>query len=106
MYATIRRYPVKGDTTARATVEQLKRQVQDEFLPILNSMPGFHGYYMIRSGPSELVTLSLFDTEQGAADSNRRAAEYVRRAKLPVELGPPEILQGEVLTHREVAVGV
>ena len=100
MYATIRRYPVKGNAT-KAALEQFRRQLQDEFVPQVHGIGGFHGYYVVNLG-RELVSIGLFETESGATESTRKSAEWVRQARFPIEFDSPEVLQGEVLTSAEL----
>lgn len=102
MYATIRRYTPKGSVTP-AALEQFRRQIHDEFIPLAQEINGFHGYYMLNVENRELLSISLFETEAGGAESTKRAGDYVRNTKLPLELGKPEVLQGEVLTFAEAA---
>jgi predicted DNA-binding transcriptional regulator YafY len=102
VYATIRRYAAKGNVTT-ATLEQFRRQLHDEFIPQVQGISGFHGYYVVNLENRELLSISLFETETGAAESTRKSAEWVRKARLPIEFGKPEILQGEVLTSVEAS---
>jgi hypothetical protein len=48
--------------------------------------------------------VSLFDTEAGAAESTRRAAEFARSGSLPIQLGTPDVVQGNVFVVREAAM--
>ena len=43
MYTTIRRYSPKNGAVNKASLELLRRQIRDEFLPILQQIPGFRG---------------------------------------------------------------
>jgi hypothetical protein len=102
MYATIRRYSPKGVVPSNA-MEELRRLLHDEFLPIARGIQGFHGYYAVNVEGRELVTLSIFETPAGGEESTRRAADFVKQHTLPFELGRPEVLSGEVLTFAEAA---
>jgi hypothetical protein len=102
MYTTIRRYSPKNGAITKASLELLKRQLHDEFLPMIQRIPGFRGYYVLNVGNREVVTLSFCDTSEGAAESNRCAADYTLRNPLIFELGHPEVIEGEVLTCGEV----
>jgi hypothetical protein len=103
MYATIRRYSPKNGAVNKASLELLRRQIRDEFLPILQQIPGFRGYYLVSVENREVLTLSLYETLEGSAESSRCAAEYTLRNPLVFELGKPEITEGEVLTSAEPA---
>jgi heme-degrading monooxygenase HmoA len=97
MYATIRRYKVKNEQA-----EAVTRQITEDFLPMISEIPGFVSYDMVADG-DRMWTVSVFETEDAASESSRRAREYVRQnlaSKLPT---PPESAQGEVTVHKAVA---
>ena len=98
MFVTIRRYSPKNGAVNKASLQLLRRQLHDEFLPLLQQIPGFVGYYVLSVGDRELITLSFCETKEGSAESNRCAAEYTLRNPLVFELGRPEVTEGEVLT--------
>jgi hypothetical protein len=100
MFVTIRRYTPKGAIPENG-MQQLGRQIQEEFVPLAREIPGFHGYYCVNVRDRELVTLSIFETREGAVQSTQRAAQYVRENKLPFDINPPEVLEGEVLAAAE-----
>lgn len=101
MFVTIRRYSPKNGAINKASLELLRRQIHDEFLPIAKQIPGFRGYYVASVNDCELMTLSLYEGQEGTAESNQRAAEYTLRNPLIFELGQPEITDGRVLTFAE-----
>jgi hypothetical protein len=102
MYATIRRYTPKSGTVTTNDIRQLKQRLQDKFVPIVQELPGFHSYYAIDIGGAQVVTVSVFDDKHGATESTRRAAEFVKSDPLRERLGTPEVLEGEVLSTKEV----
>jgi hypothetical protein len=104
MFVTIRRYSPKNGAITKAALDLLRRQIQDDFLPILREIPGFHGYYVLNIGGRELLTISLCDSKEGSEESNRCAADYTLRNPLVYELGRPEVTEGEVLTFAEASV--
>jgi hypothetical protein len=101
MFVTIRRYSPKNGAVNKASLDLLRRQLHDEFLPLAQQIPGFGGYYVLNVGDRELITLSFCETREAAAESNRCAAEYTFRNPLVFELGRPEVTEGEVLTSAE-----
>jgi hypothetical protein len=103
MFVTIRRYCPKNGAVNKASLELLRRQIQDEFLPIIQKVPGFRAYYVLNIENRELITLSLCDSEEGSAASARCAAEYTLRNPLVYELGRPEVTEAEVLASIESA---
>jgi heme-degrading monooxygenase HmoA len=102
MFVTIRRYSPKNGAINKASLELLRRQLHDEFLPIIQQIPGFRGYYVVNIDNRELMTLSLWQTAEGSAESTRCAADYTLRNPLVYELGRPEVTEGEVLTASEM----
>ena len=103
MFVTIRRYSPKNGSINRASLELLRRQLRDEFLPSLRMVPGFAGYYVLNVGDRELVTLSLCESKEGSVESSRCSADYTLRNPLVYELGRPEVVEGEVLTSFQSA---
>jgi len=99
MFVTMRRYSPKNGAVNKASLELLRRQIQDEFIPIIEQVPGFRAYYVLNVDNREVVTLSFCDTLEGSAESTRCAAEYTLRNPLVYELGRPEVTECEVLTH-------
>ena len=104
MFVTIRRYSPKNGAINKASLELLRRQLHDEFLPLLRRIPGFSGYYVLSVGDRELVTLSFCGSKDASLESGRCAADYTLRNPLVFELGRPEVIEGEVLTAGEAAV--
>ena len=101
MFVTIRKYSPKNGSINRASLEVLRRQLREEFLPLLRKIPGFAGYYVLNVGDRELVTLSLCESREGSLESSRCSAEYTMRNPLVYELGRPEVIEGEVLTSSQ-----
>lgn len=101
MFATIRTYTPKPDSMTKANIDQLRRQLHDQFLPIAQKIDGFHGYYAVTVGTRQLITISVFENQKGGAESTRRAAEFVKQNPLPFDPGTPEVREGEVITYAE-----
>ena len=105
MFATIRRYTYKAGAVEEKTMDELKRRIESGFMPMVQNIPGFHGYFVVNAGNRELITISLFDNRSGAAESTRRAAEFVRQDPIKDQLRTPEVIEGELLLSREAPVG-
>jgi hypothetical protein len=105
MYVTIRRYSPKNGAVNKASLELLRRQIHDEFLPVVEQIPGFKGYYLVSVDNREVVTLTFCETMEASSESARCAADYTLRNPLVFELGRPEVTEGEVLTAVEAAQG-
>jgi heme-degrading monooxygenase HmoA len=74
MHATVRVY--EG---VEKPAEAIK-EVTATFLPLMKEIPGYIDYYFVDVGDSggRMVSISVFETEGAAEESNRRAAEWVR----------------------------
>jgi hypothetical protein len=106
MYATIRRYTVRDATTAHDAISSLKRRIEENFVPMIQDVQGFHCYYVIDANDRELVTISIFESAAGAQESTRRAAEFVRNDPARELLNSPEVIEGDLLVSKEAAVGM
>jgi hypothetical protein len=104
MYATIRRYTPKAAIDQKA-FDGLKQRIEDGFVPMAQEIRGFHCYYAVNVGNKQLITIGLFDDKAGAAESTRKAAEFVKKDPMKDQLGSPEILEGDLLVAKEAAVG-
>ena len=94
MYATIRKYSVKP-----GTAQEVKRRVDEGFIPIINSTDGFVGYHLMEVGDDKLATISIFQSQAGADESNRRAADWVKQNIASFVTSPVEITAGEMLLN-------
>jgi hypothetical protein len=92
MYASIRRYKT-------TSVDELIRRVQAGFLPLISNAPGFVAYYGVDAGDGVVASVSIFETQAGAEESNRLAAEWVKGNIAMLVAGTPEITVGEVAAH-------
>lgn len=90
MYATFRYYG--GNTEiADALVEH-----QDDVKRIVNGIDGFKAYYLIKTGDST-VSLTVYEDESGAEESNRAAAAWVGENLPDMAGAAPQISAGEVV---------
>jgi hypothetical protein len=101
MFVTIRRYSPRNGAVNKASMELLRRQIQDEFLPVIQQVTGFKAYYVLNVANREVVTLSFCQTEEGMAEASRCASDYTLRNPLVYELGQPEVTESQVLTWVE-----
>lgn len=100
MYASIRQY----QTIPRAAAE-LTRRVQEGFVPIIASAPGFIAYYVVDAGDDRVASVSIFQDQAGAEDSNRMAAGWVRDHLAEIVAGPPLVTAGSVAVQAIKSVG-
>ncbi len=83
MFASIRKYNVR-----RGSADELARRVREGFVPMMRSLQGFRGYYLLDGGPN---------TDEAFA-SNEQAANWVRNNVLEYTRGMPEVMVGDALT--------
>jgi hypothetical protein len=73
MYATVREYNNVGETA------ELNRRLNEEFIPVLQGLPGFVAYYWVDVGEEggRMCSVSVFDSLESAEASNEAAREWV-----------------------------
>lgn len=92
MFASIRKY-----NEAPTLVDELVKR-QDEVTSILMPLPGFHAYYLIKTGNGAL-SMTVCKDRIGAEESNRVASAWLKD-KLPTfATRAPEITTGEIRIH-------
>ena len=98
MHVAIRRYEV-----APELMLDIKEKIQSEFLPEIGRIPGFNAYYAVQAGSSGLVTVSVFETEDGTDESTRLAAQLVQRY-WPGQTKRLTVDEGETLVEQHVSM--
>ena len=98
MFATIRRYDgVDVNRTA-----ELTRKVNETFVPKIEKLPGFKGYFLIEGGSGVFSSLSLFDTPEQGMESKKLVTTWIREEKLETILpNEPKITSGEIVAHSD-----
>jgi hypothetical protein len=90
MYAVIRAYSGNhdlADTLAEHT---------DDIRQVMDGIDGFKAYYLLKLAEGT-STISVFEDQAGAAESNRAAAAWLA-ANLPeLQVAAPYVTAGEVL---------
>jgi hypothetical protein len=94
-YVVIRLRTVKPDRS----VDELMALIQDGFVPLVEDVPGFI-WYVVGANPEtrDQFSVGVFADAAGAAESTRRAAEWVK-------LGVADFLEGEPTVYEGV-IGV
>jgi nucleotide-binding universal stress UspA family protein len=96
MYASIRRYKVSSPN-------ELARLVNEKFVPLVSDLKGFEAYYAISAGENVFASVSVFDTEEGAEQSNQLAEDFVAKNAASLITGKYEIHEGDVIAQRVAA---
>jgi hypothetical protein len=92
MFIAVRKYRVRRGSTA-----EWAQRVREGFVPLMQELAGFRGYYLFGGGPDEIVAISMFDSADEALVSNEKAADWVRNNVLEFARGMPEVMVGDVL---------
>ena len=95
MYAALRQYYI-----IPGTADEFMRRVRDGFVPIISKVPGFVAYYVLQSGNDTVISVSIFDSQAGAEESTRQAADWVQHNIASFIRGLPEIKTGVVRVHK------
>jgi hypothetical protein len=95
MFASIRRYQVVPGAAGT-----LAQRVNDGFLPIISQSPGFTAYYLVDAGNDIVASVSVFQDQAGAEESNRMAADWVKDNVAALVASSPEITAGMVTAYQ------
>jgi hypothetical protein len=92
MHAVIRSYSGHGAGALFDVLEQRKDEVQQ----MMQAIPGFVSYSLIRTGDGG-STVTICDDKAGTDESLRRAREWVDGNV--AQVGAPQISEGPVILH-------
>ena len=96
MFAAIRYYQADPPS-----IDEVVRRVQEDFVPLIRDMRGFVSYFILVPSEREedIVSVSVFEDQQSAEESNSKAAEWVAQ-NLGELLRPiPEFASGQVVVY-------
>lgn len=68
----------------------------------LRTQPGFRTYTLIRTGPQEVVAVTVFDSREQMDSAVHEVAAIVRAEVDPLAQSEPERRRGDVLYHVQV----
>ena len=91
MYAAVRRYEGITDDA------EAGRLVGETFVPLLQEVPGFIGYYWIDAGDGVMASLSLFEDQAGADKSVEVAHAWIVDNAPNLFPNPPRVTEGPVV---------
>jgi hypothetical protein len=94
MYVAVRRY--EGVTNT----QEVRRLVEEDFMPIISEMPGFIAYYFVDAGDGVMVSTSVFEHKDAEEQSNFRAGQFVAEHLARVIPNPPQVTAGEVVSYK------
>jgi len=90
VYASVRRYANHPELAAELAARG------DEIRDLISGISGFQSYHLVQSG-HDTVSVSVFDDESGAEESNRVAKNWLAENLPNLGLDPPEVFAGEVV---------
>jgi quinol monooxygenase YgiN len=95
MFAAIRYYRIDPDSR-----DEVVRRVQEGLVPIIRDTPGFISYLVLAptERKSEIVSVSFFEDQQSAEESNKKAADWVQQNLSELVL-PPELAAGQLVIY-------
>ncbi len=83
------------------SVEEVRRRVEQEFVPALKRNPGFLGYYLVDCACPEsgniVTSITMFDSWDAALASNDAAKSFVKKRLADMLPEPAEAVSGEVI---------
>jgi quinol monooxygenase YgiN len=96
MFAAIRYYQAEPPS-----IDEVLRRVQEEFVPLIRDMAGFVSYFALVPSEREdqIITLSLFEDQQSAEESNEKAVEWVAQNLRELLRPTPEFAGGQVVVY-------
>jgi heme-degrading monooxygenase HmoA len=96
MFAAIRYYQADPPS-----IEEVVRRVQEDFVPLIRDMRGFVSYFILVPSEREedIVSVSVFEDQQSAEESNRKAADWVVQNLSELLRPIPEFASGQVLVY-------
>lgn len=90
MYATVRIY-----TGSQALADGLVAN-ENEVKRIVSDIDGFKAYYLIRTADGA-ASVTVYDDEAGAAESNKAAAAWLAENLSQLEVASPQVSAGAVV---------
>jgi hypothetical protein len=100
MYAAIRRYHTDPDSLG-----EVVRRVNEGFVPKISDMTGFVAYFALNAGQGEFGTVSVFEDQASAEESNRVAENWVNENLGELLPTPPDFAAGEVVAYKAKQTG-
>lgn len=91
-HASIRRGRIKPGAAA-----EVAKRVREQALPVLRSIVGFRGYWMLHGADEALTVVTVYATREAAEESNRRILPWIRENLAPLMAGPLEASETQVI---------
>lgn len=69
---------------------------EDDIRRVISGINGFRAYYLLK-GAEGTTSISVFEDQAGAQESNRAAAAWVAENLPDLDVAPPYVAEGDVL---------
>jgi hypothetical protein len=79
-----------------SSVEEIVRRAEEGFVPLISKAPGFVRYSIIDLGNGNLASTSAFETREGAENSVRLAADWIKQNLSALVPNPPEVVAAQI----------
>ena len=96
MFAAISTYGVTD-------IDDLSELVNEQFLSIVESVPGFVAFYLVDPGDGLATAITICDDKGGVDEATSRAAEWVQERALDLIESGPAVVTGAVIAETAAA---
>jgi hypothetical protein len=79
-------------------LEEVRRRVSAGLVALLSQLPGFVAYYCAESDNDVLVTTSVFESQAGSEESERREQVWARENLGFLVPNPPQVTEEDTAT--------
>lgn len=94
MHAVVRNY-----TGAPGFADELNKH-QKDIESLIGTVPGFIAYYLMKTSDGA-TSVTICQSRAGCAETNQRAAEWIRTNLPRLQVSAPQIIDGSVLFNFE-----
>ncbi len=89
MFAAISTYGVTD-------IDDLSDLVREQYLPIVESVPGFVAFYLVDPGDGLATSITICEDKGGADEATSRAVDWVQERALDLIESGPAVVTGAV----------
>jgi hypothetical protein len=84
-----------------SSVEEAAKRAEAGIGPILQSNPGFRGYYVVDAGDGVGCSITVFESQEAAERSREEVMGWIEKNLSDLYREPPVITAGEVIVAVE-----
>lgn len=92
MHASLRQYRL-----VPGTADEFNRRVNEGFVPLVREAKGFVSYQGVDAGDGSWLSITVFETKEGADESAKIAADFVEKNLRPMIQGSPTVVTGNLV---------